>query len=533
MGRETTKEEWAELRTAQGRATAADWRESAPLLAYQAEISRTCARHAVTFVEKSRRTGATYGAAADAVIRSGSAREAGGMDTLYMGTSADMAREFVDACGFWARLLGRAVKATGEMLFDDGSEKGIKATRIDFRSGYSIVALPSTPRALRGRQGFVVIDEAAFVDDLGEVLKSAIALTMWGGKILVISTHNGAANPFALTIDDIRAERVPYGLVRFDLDQALKAGLYERICLVSQGRKTWSPVAEAEWRDELLGIYRDNADEELYVIPSQGSGTWLSAALIEARMAPAPVLRLAKPPAFTFLSEPIRRAEVQAWIDEVLVPAMDETLDDTLMSAFGADFGRYRDISSFWPLQITRTLRRVTPFVVELAGVPFQQQEQIRDAILDRLPRLVGGMIDATGIGASFGESAAQRYGPSMVAVKFGPEWYRTEMPPLKAAFEDDAIVVPRDSEILGDFRVVKVVHGVAQVPALRQGSASGGRRHGESAISCALAYAASRMTVEAYAYEGARRGSGDEGERWWRQGSLSDLEGGRRDGIW
>ncbi len=41
---------------------------------------------------------------------------------------------------------------------------------------------------------------------------------------LVISTHNGAANPFNETIVAIRAGRLPYGLVRFDLDDALRAG---------------------------------------------------------------------------------------------------------------------------------------------------------------------------------------------------------------------------------------------------------------------------------------------------------------------
>ena len=180
MGREISRDAWAEMRRISGRATSADWRRSTPLLSYQAEISDRCRTHSVVFVEKSRRTGATFGAAADAVLRSGSARDAGGMDTLYMGTSADMAREFVDAAADWARRLGQTIRSQGEALFDDGSEKGIKATRIDFASGFSIVALPSTPRGLRGRQGFVIIDEAAFVDDLREVLKAAIALTMLG-----------------------------------------------------------------------------------------------------------------------------------------------------------------------------------------------------------------------------------------------------------------------------------------------------------------------------------------------------------------
>ena len=37
-----------------------------------------------------------------------------------------------------------------------------------------------------------MIDEAAFHDDLPELLKAALAFTMWGGVVRVISTHNGA-----------------------------------------------------------------------------------------------------------------------------------------------------------------------------------------------------------------------------------------------------------------------------------------------------------------------------------------------------
>ena len=56
----------------------------------------------------------------------------------------------------------------GEFLFADenpatpGETRDIKAFRIDFASGYSIVALSSRPRSLRGMQGKVRIDEAAF-----------------------------------------------------------------------------------------------------------------------------------------------------------------------------------------------------------------------------------------------------------------------------------------------------------------------------------------------------------------------------------
>jgi phage FluMu gp28-like protein len=520
----------------QGRATPADWRETPALLRYQQEIARQCESHDVVLVEKSRRTGATWGAAGDAVLRSASPRNAGGMDTLYMGTSHDMAKEFIDAAAMWARLFNRVVTAMGDILFDDGSESGVKALKIDFASGFSIVALSSKPRSLRGRQGFAILDEAAFVDNLPELIKAAMAFLIWGGKVLIISTHNGADNAFNQLITDVRAGRLAYGLVRFDLDDALRDGLFERICLINPEKHgEWSAEKEADWREKLIGLYGEGADEELYCIPSQGSGAWLPGPLIEARVHDAPVLRLSFPVSFNLEPERRRKAEVDAWIEQELRPVMAATLDQNLMTGFGQDVGRHRDLSVLCPMQITRLLRRVVPFMVELARVPFQQQEQIRDALVAGLPRFIGGRTDATGIGASLAESGMQRFGPAMVEVKFTTEWYRVEMPPLKAAFEDDMIAIPRDAEIVADLRAFKIVKGIAVLPNLRTASASGGTRHGDAGIAIALAYSSTRQPHEAYGYQSATRGDEDE-----RRGRLRPKDQardvmmpGRRDGLW
>lgn len=533
-----SRDEWVEIRARQGRATTDDWTQTSVLLGYQAQIAIECEQHDVVVVEKSRRTGATWGAAADAVLRSGSAKANGGMDTLYMGTSHDMAKEFIDAAAMWAKLFDKAIIGTGEHLFDDGSEKGIQALKIDFASGFSIVALSSKPRSLRGRQGFAILDEAAFVDNLAELIKAAMAFLIWGGKVLIISTHNGADNPFNQLITNIRAGRLRYGLVRFDLDEALQDGLFERICLINELKHgQWTPEKEADWREKLISDYGDGADEELYCIPSQGSGAWLPGPLIEARMHDAPVLRLSFLESFNLLPEHHRRSEVERWIEDELRPVMRATLDKNLMSGFGMDVGRHRDLSVLCPMQITRLMRRVVPFMIELYRVPFQQQEQIRDALVEGLPRFIGGRTDATGIGAPLAESGMHKFGPHMVEVKFSTEWYRVEMPPLKAAFEDDMIAIPRDAETGADLRAFKVIKGIACLPALRQAASAGGARHGDAGIAIALAYSATRNPMSEYDYQPVRRYPGEE----FRRGLLGRVTmddfrdvmlPGRRDGL-
>lgn len=118
-----------------------------------------------------------------------------------------------------------------------------------------------------------IIDEAAFVDSLAELLKAALAFLMWGGQVVVCSTHNGAENPFNQTIQDILSGRAPHKHVRIDFDQALKDGLYERICLVKGDE--WTAEGEAAWRQEIIDFYGEGADEELFCVPSASSGACL------------------------------------------------------------------------------------------------------------------------------------------------------------------------------------------------------------------------------------------------------------------
>src|SRR6187402_543802 len=131
------------------------------LLPYQAEAVSVVESSRVTVWEKSRRIGATWGIAALAVLTSAKSETQGGMDTLYIGFSHALAREFIDAAAEWAKQFLQVAASVDEVMFNDG-DKDIQAFRICFASGFEIVALTSKPRSLRGRQGFVIIDEAAF-----------------------------------------------------------------------------------------------------------------------------------------------------------------------------------------------------------------------------------------------------------------------------------------------------------------------------------------------------------------------------------
>ncbi|MBF0168785.1 MAG: hypothetical protein HQL45_14255 [Alphaproteobacteria bacterium] len=470
------------------------------LLGYQGGLLSTTAINQVTVVEKSRRTGMTWAAAADAVLTSASSRTAGGMDTLYIGYNLDMAREFIDTCAMWAKAFSSAVASVEEFLFkDDKEDEAIQAFRIRFDSGFEITALSSRPRSLRGRQGYVIIDEAAFHDDLPELLKAALALLIWGGKVLIISTHDGDGNAFNQLVEDIRKGRKPYALISLDFDQALHDGLYQRICQ-RQG-KTWSPEAEAKWREEIVAFYGDAADEELYLIPTKGSGAYLPAHLLDRAMTDIPVIRKTFDPNFVMMSETVRQAEIERFCNDVLLPLLT-TLSPSLPSYLGYDIARNGDLSGFWPGQIGRDMAEIIPFILELRNAPFGAQRQILWFILKHLPRFTKARIDATGLGAQLAEEAAQEFGFERIdQVKIGSGWYETEMPLFKRFFEDGFARLSKDLDVYNDHRAVKMVRGKPYIERSddaneRKVDGAKGRqsRHGDTAIAHVLFVGASKF---------------------------------------
>jgi phage FluMu gp28-like protein len=482
------------------------------LLPYQARaVNLLDAGCPVLFVEKSRRIGLTWGLAAYAVLRAGRQKSARGMDVMYISFSREMTREFIDACAMWARAFDMAATAAEETLFDGDDTKAINAFRIKFASGFEIMALSSAPRGLRGKQGVVIIDEAAFVDDLGALLKSAMAFTMWGGQVVVCSTHLGADNEFNVQIQDILAGRSNYAHMSITLDQALEQGLYKRIALVTG--EVWSPAAEAKWRQGVIDRYRDNIDEECYCVPSMSSGAWLPAPLIEARMTvDTPVLRLELPADYLYRHR-LDQMILMAPFMEAL-KAQLAALDLTPQFAFGSDFARSIDLTTGSLMAIEAQLKRREVLAYELRNVPGDEQKLIAKTILDHVRgRLVGAAFDATGMGWTVAEDMGRLFGlredPEgsglIMAVKFTEEWYRLNMPPLKAAFEDDALALIKDADHLSDLRAIKVIRGIARVPPLREGD-TGKKRHGDHAIAVALAHWASRQRWVEYGYQAVPR---------------------------
>jgi phage FluMu gp28-like protein len=469
-------------------------------------------------MEKGRRTGVTWAEAADDVLIAAADKSAGGQNVYYIGTDKEMTDEYIAACAMWAKTFNRAASDVEEGFWDEGEEeddKHIKTYTIRFPgSGHRVVALASRPRKLRGRQGVLVGDEAAFQDDLPGLLKAALAFLVWGGKVRLISTHDGEDNGFNIVIQEIRAGKRKGSVHRVPFREAVEQGLYRRVCL-RMGRE-WTAEGEAAWVQDIYDFYADDSAEELDCIPSMGSGVYMPRPLILQCMAEGmPILHWSKPP--EFVTDDNRLRETAEWIRDILKPTVDNL--DKARSVYGQDFGRDGDLSVIWILQQRGALWR-TGFILELRRMPFDVQAIIRDYILDNLPLFHHAKFDARGNGQSHAEGALQKFGASRIdCVKATVEWYAQYFPKYKAAYEKREILVPKSEDVIADHRRAVLVKGRPTMDDKRDKGSDGQPRHGDSTIAGLMAWAAT--LAEGGPIEFASAGPARESLDAW--GSLND----------
>ncbi|HAG4158937.1 TPA: hypothetical protein G8445_004322 [Salmonella enterica] len=456
----------------------------------------------ICIAEKSRRTGLTWAEAARNVITAAKPKKRGGRNVFYVGSKQEMALEYISACALFARAFNQLAQADvyEQTFWDSEKKEEILTYMIRFpNSSFKIQALSSRPSNLRGLQGDVVIDEAAFHESLDELLKAAMALTMWGARVRIISTHNGVDNLFNQYIQEAREGRKDYSVHRITLDDAIADRLYQRICYVTG--QAWSPEAQKKWRDDLYknAPSKDDADEEYGCVPKKSGGAYIPHALIELAMVRGvPILTFEAPEDFLSRAAWLRESEINAWCEEHLKPLLT-ALNPRSRYSFGEDFARRGDLTCFTVLEITEDLQKREAFRVELRNMPYQQQKHIMLYILERVTRLIGAAFDATGNGDFLAEAALERFGPEMVdSVQLSAKWYGEWMPKLKAEFEDQNIFVARHQTTLDDLRHIKVVAGTPQIDKGRtkdeNATTAGSCRHGDFAVALCMANRASYL---------------------------------------
>ncbi|HFV9398109.1 TPA: hypothetical protein ACIAKK_004614, partial [Shigella sonnei] len=290
-----------------------------------------------------------------------------------------------------------------------------------------------------------------------------------------------------------------YRIHTITLDDACNDGLYRRICQVRG--MVWSPEAEAEWKEGLLRntATREDALEEYYCVPKNGGGTYIPRSLRErAARGTGKVLRFTGTPEFNALTESQRRADIREWLETVVRPEL-EKLPQSLRHCLGEDFARSGDLTVLAPVTVNDDTTREVPFLVELANVPFKQQEQVLFWLCDRLPRRDGIKMDARGNGQYLAEQAAERYGDEVEQVMLSVAFYRENMPRFRAAFEDDELILPKHEDVINDLGAIQLLRGVPGIDDARTKGSDGRKRHGDAAVAIFLGFLASKDDCHRY----------------------------------
>jgi phage FluMu gp28-like protein len=498
--------------------------------------------------EKGRRTGITYAEALDDTLIAASARSAGGDNVFYIGDTKDKGREFIGYVAHFAKVVAKQLLPIEEFLFEDKKEDGtsrfISGFRVQFASGHRVEALSSRPENIRGLQGVVVIDEAAFHQNVRAVLDAVNALLIWGGRIRVISTHNGKLNPFNELINEAKAGKVPFSLHFIPFQVAVENGLFKRVCLLRS--LVYSAEAEREWEAKIRGAYglrKAQMAQELDAIPADAEGTALSQVVIETVAdRGVAVIRWRQDDDFKALEPETRWAITKAFLDREVAPVL-EKLDKRRRHDLGWDFARSGDVSGPVIMETGQDSVRRWKLVLELRNVPFETQRDILFYVGDRLPNFGHGAFDATGNGAYLAEVAAQRWGARISEIKLSQDWYRKNATPYVDAFGDRSIVIANDADVILDHQALAFDGGVIKVPdSFRFKGSDGYDRHGDTAIGGMLAWFASRQNAVAYGYQAVPL-DGDIDESpfadssaphaangWWRSPLGARIRGG---GTW
>lgn len=468
------------------------------LLGYQRRtIDTLMAGVSLLAIEKSRRIGETWGLAAYAVLTAAAQISAGGQNVWYMGYDKDMALEFIDVCAMWARAFGIVADDVGEELLDvDGVNEGVQSFRIRFASGFKITALPSVPRALRGKQGIVIIDEAAFHKNVDEVIKSAMALLIWGGKVIIVSTHDGVGNRFNQLLDEIRSGRRLGEVMTITFADAMADGLYERVQLVAK-TKGADIAPKEQWEAGIRASYGEDAGEELDCIPKTGAGS------------------LIKP-------EDIAAAEH----DDAGKP---ELYAKGLVYV-GRDVARRRDGAIIYPLELVGDVLWERDHY-EGYNTTFAEQDAYFDDCFVNY-RVAYAGIDQTGMGEPIVEKMQLKYGETRVngVLLTGPNRLDLAIS-LQQRFERGLIRIRKgDARLRADLRAIK-----------RAGSDTGGVRivnegavHADHFWALALASRGADMPFQEFGYHSAGRSEGASSEssdrRYMRPNHEDDFNRGDRD---
>lgn len=414
-----------------------------PLLPYQAKWMAD--ESPLKIWEKSRRIGATYVEACDVAL----SRLSGRRNEDYWFSSADesAAYEFIEYVKFWCKVAGKVLESFTEQV-DDGTGASGTAYCVRFPSGKRCTAMSSNPRRFRSKGGDVCADEFAFHEHAGEMLKAMSPCTTWGGRLRILSSHNGEQSVFNELVQmaqrhargEAKKGDMPFSLHRTTIQDAVEDGLVEKINEAkgtTYTRESFLEECRAKCRTE------DDWLQEYCCIPSAETEAYLTYDLLN-----------------TCLD---RKGMCAAPTDDLMRYLADLRLYSVGASTVytGCDIGRTNDRFVLWNIaRFGGTWS--TAALLRWQNRKFSDMDQAIAATMnfrgENSVRVRRACIDRTGLGMQLAEQNADKFRSRVEGVNFTLESKAEMAPRVLVAFQDGTIRIPDDRLVKDDLHSVRKV---------------------------------------------------------------------------
>ena len=416
-------------------------------LPYQIEYFKD--KSQVKLWRKSRRIGATYLQAFEDVVDALTLKIRGKFVDVWF-SSADLtaAKEYIEYCAYWAKMLNVAVKDLGEIVIDE--DKDVKALSLKFKNGARINALSSNPSQFRSKGGKIVLDEFAHHKDQQRLWTAAnAAAIVWGYPIRILSTDNGTTCKFYKFAKAIEEGKLNWSLHKTPIQKAVAQGLAD----VVKGRK----LTDKE-RNEYIEFLHKNAGDEI---------TWLQEYCCQPIDSENSLLSF----------EMIENCQQKTFLP------LEKTTGDLYV---GYDVARKGDLSIISVLEKLDNIKFLRKLIV-MKNTKWRVQEAQLWEVLSH-PKMRRACIDSTGIGDMIAERAQEKFGRYRVEKNKFTRAFKEEIAmKLYTTVEDRNIRWENEPELVADLHSMKrIVSGSNVVRFDVDRSETDG--HGDRFISIALA---------------------------------------------
>lgn len=452
------------------------------LLPYQRRIVHDDSK--LVCIQKSRRVGVTWTIAFKVVASrlmglGGKGRTP--RNAIYMSVTEDLGKEFIETCAAWCKRFRQAVEiVTREQLFGD---EMLRVREIEFPpidgEVYRVMAVSSSPSAVRGMGGDILIDEFGFHRDQRAIWKAAGPATTWGGQMIIWGTHNTDASvfntgPVAMgrrrLEGNAREHDLAISLHTVTIDDAIADGLTERINEVSG-----QSLTREQFRKDCIARAGsiEAFNEEFLCIPSSDASSFFPYAITRSCvMHDDP---RATKDASRFMADVRRRTAEIGCADLYVGCDVARKNDYFTISVGGDDRGTLRTLG-----------------ILYVRDIRFNDQEGLLNRLMclslpidgPRAARVRRLCIDATGMGMPLAERLHERHGVRVEPVNFTSKSKEAIFTAGRTRIDEKRATLPDCEVTLADLAGIRAV--VMPGGGVRYQGTSSGSGNGHNDIATA-----------------------------------------------